>query len=187
MPATPDPLAPLRAALEVSPDNLPLRQHLAESLAGLGRYAEAEQEYRHALGIAPDNVTLKVGLARTYFRQGKDGPAAVIVEDLLKKPDTPADVYLLHARLLYRAGDVERAVRQYRAAVDADPGVADPDFAGLLGVGADLDEGEVVEGRVRAAAGPDVGGGPAVPIERPGITFADVGGLDALKDEIRLK
>ncbi|HTK76563.1 MAG TPA: AAA family ATPase [Gemmataceae bacterium] len=188
MPATPDPLAPLRAALEVSPDNVPLRQHLAESLAGLGRYAEAEQEYRHALGIAPDNVTLKVGIARTYFRQGKDGPALVVVEDLLKKPGTPADVYLLHARLLYRAGDTQRAVHQYRAAIDVDSSVADADFAGLLGIGANAEEDEVVDGRVRATAGNESGGGGLiVPIERPAVTFVDVGGLDSLKDEIRLK
>jgi len=46
-------------------------------------------------------------VAKELRRQGKDGPAVVIVEDLLKRPDTPAAVYLLHARLLYRAGEVE--------------------------------------------------------------------------------
>src|SRR5215212_9776715 len=103
MPDAPDPLQPLRDALQLSPDNLPLRRHLADSLAGLGRFTEAEQEYRRALARDPDQPDLKVGLARTYFRQGKDGPALVVVEDLLKKPDTPATAYLLHARLLYRA------------------------------------------------------------------------------------
>ena len=37
-----DPLASLREALKLSPDNLPLRQHLAESLLKLGRAGEAE-------------------------------------------------------------------------------------------------------------------------------------------------
>jgi transitional endoplasmic reticulum ATPase len=32
----------LRDALRISPDNLPLRQHLAETLLGLGRFDEAE-------------------------------------------------------------------------------------------------------------------------------------------------
>ncbi len=185
MPDAADPLQPLREALRLSPDNLPLRQHLADSLANLGRFAEAEQEYRQALARDPDHAGLKVGLARVYFRQGKDGPALVIVEDLLKRPDTPAAAYLLHARLLFRAGEVERAVRQYRAAVDADPAVADPDFAGLLGVG--NESGDVVEGRVRAAAGDDVGGSPGAAVERPRVTFADVGGMEPLKDEIRMK
>src|SRR5262249_17541997 len=83
-------------------------------------------------------------------------------------------------------GDVERAVRQYRAAVDADPAAADADFAGLLGVGPGADAGEVVEGRVRASAGGDEGGGPDVPGERPRVTFADVGGMEAVNDRIRM-
>src|SRR5262245_50991626 len=33
-------IAALREALRVSPDNLPLRRHLAETLMGLARYAE---------------------------------------------------------------------------------------------------------------------------------------------------
>src|SRR5262249_39615287 len=45
----------LREALKLSPDNLPLRQHLAETLLGLARFAEAEHEYRQALALAPDN------------------------------------------------------------------------------------------------------------------------------------
>jgi len=34
----------LRAALEFSPDNVPLRQHLADTLLGLGQFEEAETE-----------------------------------------------------------------------------------------------------------------------------------------------
>jgi hypothetical protein len=44
MPDPVDPLQPLRDALRLSPDNLPLRQNLADSLAGLGRFPEAEQD-----------------------------------------------------------------------------------------------------------------------------------------------
>ena len=65
----PDPLAALREALRLSPDNIPLRQHLAESLLGQGRPDEAEQEFREALAQAPDNAALKVGLARAFMAQ----------------------------------------------------------------------------------------------------------------------
>jgi transitional endoplasmic reticulum ATPase len=175
----------LREAVQVSPDNVPLRRHLAEALMDLGRHAEAEQEYRQALARDAGSVPLKVGLARAFYQQGKNSPALVIVEDLLRLADTPAEAYLLHARLLLRTGDVERAVRQYREAIDRDPAVADPDLAERLGIGAGEDS-EVIEGKVRGAwegEAPAVGG----EIERPAINFAHVGGMDAVKDEIRMK
>jgi AAA+ superfamily predicted ATPase len=181
----PDPLAALREALKLSPDNLPLRLHLAESLRGLGRLDEAEQEYKAAVARFPGDLGLKVGLAQSFYQQGKPGPALVIVEDLLRRPDTPPAAILLHARILDRAGEVDRAVRQYKEAVALDPALADPEFAGRLGIGADEDA-EVVDGRVRAADG-DGGEPPPPEVERPAVTFKDVGGMDAVKDEIRLK
>jgi AAA+ superfamily predicted ATPase len=185
MPA-PDPLAGLFAAVTVSPDNLPLRQHLAEALRGLGRLDEAEREYKTALSLFPNETAIRVGLAQVYYQQGKPSPALVIVEDLLKRPDTPAAAVLLHARLLYKAGDVDRAVRQYKEAVAQDPVLADGEFAGRLGIGMSDEESEVTDGRLRLPDG-DGGDAPPTEIERPKVTFADVGGMDKVKDEIRLK
>lgn len=176
----------LRDALRVSPDNVPLRQHLAETLLSLGRLDEAEQEYRQALAGAGDNDTLKVGLANVFYQQGKNSQALVIVEALLKQTQAPARAYLLHARLLVRAGEVERAVCQYREAIDADPTLADADFAERLGIGADPEESEVLEGRLRAP-NEDAPIRDEGRVERPRIAFADVGGMESLKDEIRMK
>ncbi len=182
-----DPLQSLREALRLSPDNLPLWLHLAESLLSQGRPDEAEKEFRQALAKWPDNERLKLGLANAFYQQGKNSPALVIVEDLLKAKNTPARAYLLHARLLLRAGEVERAVGQYKSAIDADPSVADPDLAGRLGISAD-EQSEVIEGKVRAFEGDEPRpSGSAAEIERPKLTFKDVGGMDALKDEIRMK
>jgi AAA+ superfamily predicted ATPase len=174
----------LREAVRISPDNVPLRRHLADLLLGLGRHAEAEQEYRLALQLAPDDVAVKLGLARAFLGQQKNSQALVLVEDLLRRDDTPAQAYILHAHLLLRAGEVERAVRQYRAGVDADPAVADAELAACLGIGAGADA-EVIDGRVRAA-GPGGGPGPEE-IERVKISFQDVGGMEAVKEEVRLK
>src|SRR5262249_21740846 len=141
----------LQEAVRLSPDNVPLRRHLADMLLGLGRFAEAEAEYRHALQLAPEDVDVKVGVARAFLHQQKHSQALVLVEDLLRRPDTPAAAYVLHAHLLLRSGEIERAVRQYRAALDADPAAADPDLAARLGIGPGRESGEVVEGKGRAA------------------------------------
>ena len=196
----------LREALSVSPDNVPLRQHLADTLLSYGRFAEAEEEYRAALSLSPQNQKLQTGLAKALLQQDKISPALSVVEDVYKySPDIiPAEVYLLYARLLLRTGDTRRAVGEYFKALDADPSVADPTLAEQLGIRPGGEralpemyfhpENEDVEPpkedeeerpvRVLAQDEPD---GLVVDLERPMVTFADVGGMDNLKDEIRMK
>src|SRR5687768_406104 len=186
--ATDDAIASLREALRHSPDNIPLRVHLAEQLMSAGRSDEAEAEFKHALAARPDDAKLKIGLATAFYQQGKNSAAMVIIEDLIKQRDVPAKALMLYARLLLKDGDVERAVRQYKKAVEADPTVADLELAGRLGISASdtPGSGDVVDGKVRAAWEPggedDVG-----EVERPKISFKDVGGMDAVKDEIQMK
>ncbi len=181
----------LREALKVSPNNLPLRRALADALVGLGRYDEAEAEYKAALGLSPGNGGLQIALATAFYLQGKNSHALVIVEDLLKASSPPAGALVLHAKLLVRAGEVERAVRQYKRGVEIDPAAADGEFAARLGIGGETSEGneesgEVVDGKVRAAREPGAGKNDAE-VEKPSTTFADVGGMEAVKDEIRMK
>ncbi len=179
-------LQALRAALEVSPDNTPLRQHLAQTLLQMGQAEEAEIEFREALTRAPHNADLKVGLAHAFAEQGKDSHALVILEELVKTPDTPAAAYLLHARLLIRAGDIGFAVTEYKAAIETDASLRDHELEERLGIDANESD-EIVDGRVRAGWGDGGGAPPDVAIERPKISFSDVGGMESLKEEIRMK
>ncbi|HEV2968722.1 MAG TPA: AAA family ATPase [Pirellulales bacterium] len=180
----------LREALAVSPDNLPLRQHLASTLVGLGRYDEAETEYRRALAAAPDHQACKLGLANTYFQQGKNSHALVIVEDVIKSVDAPGEAFILYARLLAGAGDERRAASMYRRALELDPKLSDRELAERLGVDDapaasyqdDVDE----QGRQRASWAPPESA-PDVTLERPKSGFADVGGMESVKEQIRLK
>lgn len=192
-----DPIRQLREALRLSPDNIPLRTALAEALLGHGLPDEAVTEYRAALAQRPDDPDLKLGLARAFHADGKTSQALVVVEDLAKSRSAPPRAHILHARLLAGIGEIEDAIRRYRRAVDEDPEVADGQLARRLGIEASprsesepydpgRDRGEVVDGKVRASWGgtdePPVG-----EIERPSITFDDVGGMDDIKEEIRLK
>lgn len=175
----------LRAAVQESPDNVRLRRHLADTLMRFGQTSEAVVEYQHAVRLAPEDSELKLGLARAFHAEGKYTHALVIVEELLKSPTTPAAAYVLHARLLWREGEVDRAVRQYKRAIEDDPAVAAMDLEDLLGIDAD-DDADVQDGRVRVGAEDDLGPRD-VDLERPKITFDDVGGMDGVKDEVRMK
>jgi SpoVK/Ycf46/Vps4 family AAA+-type ATPase len=180
-------LKALRDALRLSPENVPLRKHLAETLLGMGNSKEAEVEFREALRRSPKDETLKLGLVRAFFANEKRSEALVVLEELIRTSSRPAQAYLLHARFLYEAGQIEHAVREYKKAIDSDSSVADADLAEKLGVGRSAAEAwEVVDGRVREPAGEE----PSVRdlrLERPAGGFKSVGGLEAVKDEIRMK
>ena len=80
MPESDQTIAALREAVRLSPDNLPLRRHLAQSLLGIGRFDEAEKEYKSAIAQWPESADLKLGLAMAFYQQGKNSAALVIVE-----------------------------------------------------------------------------------------------------------
>lgn len=176
----------LREALRLSPGNLPLRQHLADTLLGLGDGAGAEKEFREVLAQAPNHQGVKFGLARAFHQQGKHSHALALLEDLVQSPGAPGRAFVLQARLLAGIGEGQQAVAAYHRGIEKDATAADPELAERLGIGADEQEDEVVEGRVRSTWQDDPDA-PPVEVERPKINFKDVGGMDALKEEIRLK
>ena len=179
----------LRQAVRLSPENIPLRQHLAETLLGLGRADEAESEIRLVLQRAPNDAKLKFALARSFEQQGKNSEAIVVLEELSRHDDAPPRARVLYARMLLGTGHVQEAVRQYKKALAVDSSAADVELSDRLGVSSEESSaGEVVDGRVRATwGGEDAGDLGAGEIERPQITFADVGGLEEVKEQIRMK
>jgi len=182
-------LRALQDALLLSPDNLPLRQHFAETLLSHGEAAEAEKEFRETLKQAPDSVPLKLGLAQAFFQQGKNSAALVVVEDLLQSEKAPGRAYLLYARLLLKTREPAPAQQAYQQAIKIDPTLADPSLAEQLGV-----RPENVEKR-DAASDDDLllapveypAEAPITEVEHPEINFAGVGGMEKVKDEIRMK
>ncbi len=175
----------LREALRLSPENGRLRRHLAEVLLERGRAAEAEQEFRQALALDPANDALKLGLAGAFCYQGKNSEALVLVEALMRRPDAPPKAYVLHARLLLRAGETERAVAQYKEGLSLDPALEDKALSEELGVGAPEDSPRS-DGRERVSAEEPPPEAEQY-VERPSISFKDVGGMEKLKEEIRMK
>lgn len=184
MPTADDPFQPLREALGVSPTNVPLRLHLAESLSAAGRADDAETVLKDGLTRTPNDHRLKLALARVYLKLGKYSAGIVVCEDVTRT-DGPAEAFVLLAKLLLRSGEAERAATAYRTGVEADSSVADAELASQLGLTDDEDTDDPPEGRVPVGGLPDEDN-PAE-VERPKIAFKDVGGMEAVKEEIRLK
>jgi len=172
-----DPIETLRQAVSLSPENAPLRRHLGDLLAAAGRHEEAVEEYREALALDPSDE-LRLSLARAFLSLGRTGETAVLVDVVLEGGPSAAAL-VLKSRLLLNEGDLDGARDAYRRAVAADAELADPELADLLVApedGADLIEPE-----------PPAPSAEATDRDRAVITFADVGGMEDVKEEIRLK
>ncbi len=183
-------LDPLRQAVAVSPDNLPLLLLLAQSCLDEWSLDEARAVFERVLRLDPARPEAKVGVARALHLSGKTSEAVVRAESLIAEHPTFAPAHLLLARL--HAGEGNRAAAQtsYDQALALDPTLRDPglekEFAGRA---PQPEEPEKVtaQGWTLESDGeekPSVGAGD---IERPKLTFADIGGMDSVKEEIRMK
>lgn len=166
----------LRLALQVSPDNIPLHLMLAEALMNTSRYSEAESVYKGALALKSEDK-IKLGLAKSCYMQQKFSIASVIVDELLLHPTPMPATFLLHAKLLLKDNQLVRASEEYQKALMLDASLKDEEMEETL--------------KVKNTAGEQIMDADfdALPanMERPKINFDDVGGMNAVKEEIKMK
>jgi SpoVK/Ycf46/Vps4 family AAA+-type ATPase len=174
-----DPIETLRQAVSLSPENAPLRQHLGDLLTAAGRHEEALEEYREALALDPSDE-LRLALARAFLALGRTGEAAVLVE-VLEGGASSGAALVLKSRLLLNEGDLDGARDAYRQALALDAELADPELADLL---VSPEEAAVEHAEEEPVAAPSA---ERLDQDRDVITFADVGGMEDVKEEIRLK
>lgn len=172
----------VRQALALSPDNVPLRRHLAEVLAQAQRWSEAETELQEAMRIDPSDEETRLALARALRGQRRSSEALFFLRQVSPGGPAAARARLLAAQVHLDLGQREKAQTEYQAAVATDPGLADPELEARLSP-PDRDPRNQRE-RLRTE---DELAAPLIESEAPTISFTDVGGLEELKDEIRLK
>ena len=179
----------LRAALKASPASAPLHKHLGDLLAEAGEYAEAAAAYRQALDLAPEDDEIVLALADAYLRQGNHDVALAILEQLVQGDDPPAHALILVARAYLGTSKAEHAAQAYQQAIAKDPTLADPDLQRQLTIAETeplpQEKVQLGDDLVFVVAGEDkeASGG----LERPRLSFRDVGGMEKLKEEIRIK
>lgn len=185
-----DEIESLREALRLSPRNVKLRTVIASKLLGLRDYEQAELEYRAALQHEPKNFTLLHGLALAFFHQGKFSEAAVITENLVAENTDPRDA-LLHAKILLKTGQISSAREFYRGAVESDPSLESEEMTRTFGLGPQDFHIEAPEDSFDQPLMEPLGGFHSeesfIEAESPKIRFESVGGMDAVKEAIRMK
>jgi len=177
----------LKAAVEVSPDNLPLRHHLAMTLADAGQLVEAQAELQEALRILPDDAATLLELARISQRRDRPEEAAARLRQALQADDALAPAHLEMARVLWLLGSREKAAFHYEQAMKLDPTLSDSQLESDLYPPAAEPVPLTGEGEVPVEAmGAALIAGLGIPLEQPQISFKDAGGMESLKEQIRL-
>jgi transitional endoplasmic reticulum ATPase len=183
----------LRQALAHSPDNPPLLLLFAHAALDEWALDDAKSAFEQVLAIEPGRPEAQVGVARVLFLAGKASEAAVRAESVIQQHPQFAPAHALLARLELLDGNRESARSHYDEALRLDPTLRDPGIEAEFGpapaaapeesekvtLGAPSFSSDEEEGEEDALASADV--------EKPVLSFAQVGGMDTVKDEIRMK
>ena len=190
----------LREAVRVSPDNVPLLVLLAEACLSELAIDEAVSAFQQALARDPKNAAAKLGLARSFYQAGKTSEAIVRLESLVQESPENAAAWLQLSRFLMAEGQREQAQTCYEKSLKLPGGRQDAALEQELFMqGAERPASEsTAKGRVTTEGwsldddrSDSANSGDAAPtdssLERPNVDFADVGGMESVKEEIRMK
>ena len=133
----------LSKALELDPEDHPLRLDLALALSSAGRFLEAAQEYRFLLKARPGDRDLILSLARNLAYGGRPKEGISVIEDLLRALPEDTEARLERARFLSWSGQYRPAEAEFKRLIGLRP--KDPEVhIGLGGV-------YLITGRARGA------------------------------------
>lgn len=178
-----DHIKSLQEALIVSPDNIPLRLHLAEVFLREKMYVESAEQYGEVLRRSYGNARAKLGLAEAYFFQQKYSAAIIIYEEIY--PDLPSEAMVFFVKCLIKEHSLQQAVEVYQKVIALNPDFRDEEIDSKLRMsggsmqnseGDDFDDDLDLE---RSAS--------SYFLEKPTINFSDVGGMTRIKEEISMK
>ncbi len=172
----------LKEALQISPNNLPLRLHLADVLLKENELSEASEQFSEILRRQNGNIKALTGLSEVYFRQQKYSAAIILFEQLQHDGALTFDAKIKFIRCLLKEHSVGQAKELYMQVLREQPNFRDTDIDAVLratGNEAGADPDMLLEELSQP--------GNKYFMEKPSMKFADVGGMKQLKNEISLK
>jgi transitional endoplasmic reticulum ATPase len=188
-------LQSLREALAVSPGNVPLLMLYAQACIDEFSFDEARRAYEQVLTREPERVEAKLGIAQLLQLTGHISEAIVRTESLVQADPRLAEGWLLLSRLELADGDRRSAAEHYQKALQLRPALKDNALEKLVGLSGRTPAAKPTSNDEKedwSADEDDYDDEPSAEqfadeVSRPGISFADVGGMEDVKEEIRMK
>ena len=194
----------LRKALEVSPDNIPLILLLARGLIANFELEQARQQLQHVLSLDAGNLEGQLGMAEVANMLGLTSEASVRLEALCNNSPEYAPAWLVRATIALHEEEAFKAREYYERAVALDPSNHDPELSRRID-----EAGGTVKKESPSPLSLSTGGGfgaasldpnshtePSFPdrgsiglefSEKSDSDFSKVGGMDEVKEDIRMK
>jgi transitional endoplasmic reticulum ATPase len=190
-------LEALKAALAASPDNIPLLMLVGKLHEDRFELADARACFDRVVALQPDHGEALVGIARLLDLSGESSEAAVRLESLCTRQPKLANAWLLRARIALDEGDATSARGYYDTAVDLDRTVADDELLqAILKAGGNRKVTMSASGTIleeedeNPFEGMDAVAARDLDLEfrmKSDLKFQDVGGMEKVKDDIRMK
>ena len=204
-------LESLRDALAQSPDDVALLLLFGHACLDEIHLDEAREAFSRILNLDPDHLDAQLGLARTLVLQGDTSAAAVRAERILQRKPQSAAAHLLLSRIHLTENHRARAIEHFHRAIEIDSSASDPALEADLGKNVRpplkdritspldlLDDPEAYAEMQQEFPEESYDDPPPFDwrpetffapgdSERLRVTFGDVGGMEAVKEEIRLK
>jgi transitional endoplasmic reticulum ATPase len=182
----------LRQAVQLSPHNIPLLLLFGTACTDAWNLEEALAAYERVLTQEPGNVDAQTGIAGALFKMGKLTEAVVRLEALLAKSRLSPAGLLLYSRILLAQNHPDQANDHYRHAITLDSRLADKELEQELTAASPPIKPE--PGRLTnspAGAENDINDILNSIEEKSGssrrTTFSDVGGMEEVKEQIRMR
>jgi transitional endoplasmic reticulum ATPase len=188
-------LQSLREALAVSPQNIPLLLLYGQACLDELGFEEARAAFDRILQSDPAHAEAKLGIARILYLNGNTSEAVVRAEALTSADPGFAEAWMLLSRLAVAEGDRTSAAQYYQKAVKLNPGLSDSAIERDLRIGhltmpavPPSNLAPDADSETWESSGESERGSEDSPnVLKPEVSFANVGGMESIKEEIRMK
>ena len=171
-----DLLKSLLEALKFSPNNIPLKLQVAKLYILENDIIKAENFLTEVLDLDRNNIDAKFELAKLYFKQNKYSASEIVLEEIIETSSDENYLELLCYCYLHQ-NEFGKAKEIYQAILNQNNGYKNEDFDSKLrvtSINLDTNDDFVDDDALKF-------------LKKPSIKFKDIGGMDAVKEEIALK
>lgn len=162
----------LLEALKISPENIPLRIHIAGLYIQSDTYDEAIHHLKEALKHSPEHSEASVLLGQCYYLTDNYSASIILLENHIDGQNPKALQY--YCLSLFKEGNSDLAEKYYKQLINAHPDFADEELDNAFrSKNSSSEEHDFIDDT------------PFV--EQCDLSFKDVGGMDGVKKQIDLK